>query len=142
MRWSLLLPLLAAGCGGSRPATQTQEPAPENVRVAPPLAEEDTGARVRFEDEDRAYVLAVVKDLRQTGEHDKLPGLVELADHIAYLVEQVDGGQLTKRQLLEAMAAAEDRMTDPIGNATELQLDDVREAMRRVKTRPARAASP
>jgi hypothetical protein len=45
----------------------------------------------------------------------------------------VDDGHLSKRQVLETFHAAEERMTDAVRRDVELLLEDLREAIRRVK---------
>jgi hypothetical protein len=81
--------------------------------------------------DERAYLTRLVADLHKTGDQQHHPRLVELATSVDALLEAAERGEITKNQLLEGYAQAEQAMTDPVDRRVQEQLDDLREAMRR-----------
>jgi len=138
VRWTLTLSILAAAaCGGPKHSASARPhvTAGQNVTEPPRVGGSPAshGEAARWDPDDHEWIMSMLKELRRTGEADGRPRLVELADRVTVLVQQVDDGQLTKEQLLEAFHTAEQQMTDPIEDKVEEMLDDLRGAMRHVK---------
>jgi hypothetical protein len=62
---------------------------------------------VALDPDDEAYMRDLVADLRATAEKDDVQALRDYAAKIEQLLDQADKGELTKEQLLQAMAEAQ-----------------------------------
>lgn len=130
-----LVLIAVVGCGGSArsPADSPPSGAIANEAEPEPPAAVDPNDRVWFEEDEREWIGTLLKELRDTGERKGFPRLVELVAGTEALVARVDRGELTRTQLLETFDRLEEAMTDPVGDAVLVQLEDLREALRRAK---------
>jgi hypothetical protein len=65
---------------------------------------------VALEPDDRAYLEALLSELRAVAKRDKVPELDEFAKQIEQLLKDAELGKISKEQLLDALAKAEDKM--------------------------------
>jgi hypothetical protein len=63
--------------------------------------------RVALDDDDMAFARDLLQDLNQTAADMQDPELKEFADKVEALLDQADKGELSKEQLLDALAQAE-----------------------------------
>jgi len=83
---------------------------------------------VELDPDDRAYLDALLAELRAVAKHDKVPELEDFAKQIEQLLKDAELGKISKEQLLDALAKAEDKMNkDAEPNQAELnkQLADM-----------------
>jgi hypothetical protein len=67
---------------------------------------------VALDPDDRAYLEALLAELRAVAQRDRVPELAELVRHIEQLLEDAELGKITKEQLLDALARAEDKLRE------------------------------
>ncbi|MDB4956302.1 MAG: hypothetical protein JWO36_3871 [Myxococcales bacterium] len=65
---------------------------------------------VAFEPDEKAYVEAIIAELKNVAQRDKVPELDEFAKKIEQLLDKAENGEITKEQLLDALAKAEDAL--------------------------------
>jgi chemotaxis protein histidine kinase CheA len=65
---------------------------------------------VLLDPDEKAYVEAILAELKNIAQRDKVPELDEFAHKIEQLLEKAENGEITKDQLLEALSKAEDAM--------------------------------
>jgi len=65
---------------------------------------------VVLEPDDRAYLEALLSELRAVAKRDKVPELDEFARQIEQLLKDAELGKISKEQLLDALAKAEDKL--------------------------------
>ena len=65
---------------------------------------------VALDPDERAYVEAILAELRDAAQHDKVPELEDFAKKIEELLKQAERGEISKEQLLEALSKAEDAL--------------------------------
>jgi hypothetical protein len=65
---------------------------------------------VAFEPDEKAYVEAIIAELKNVAQRDKVPELDDFAKKIEQLLDQAENGEITKEQLLDALAKAEDAL--------------------------------
>ena len=76
---------------------------------------------VALDPDDRAYLDALLSELRAVAQRDKVPELEDFAKQIEQLLKDAELGKISKEQLLDALAKAEDKMTkDAEPNQAEL----------------------
>jgi hypothetical protein len=66
---------------------------------------------VALEPDDRAYLEALLSELRAVAKRDKVPELDEFAKQIEQLLKDAELGKISKEQLLDALAKAEDKLS-------------------------------
>jgi hypothetical protein len=65
---------------------------------------------VAFAPDEKAYIAAIVAELHNVAQRDKVPELDEFAKKIEELLKKAENGEITKEQLLDALAKAEDAL--------------------------------
>jgi hypothetical protein len=65
---------------------------------------------VAIDPDDRAYLDALLSELRAVAKRDKVPELEDFAKQIEQLLKDAELGKISKEQLLDALAKAEDKM--------------------------------
>jgi hypothetical protein len=65
---------------------------------------------VVLDPDERAYVEAILAELHNAAQHDKVPELDDFAKKIEELLKQAEKGEITKEQLLDALSKAEDAL--------------------------------
>lgn len=65
---------------------------------------------VALDPDDRAYLDALLSQLRAVAKRDKVPELEDFAKQIEQLLKDAELGKISKEQLLDALAKAEDKM--------------------------------
>lgn len=65
---------------------------------------------VVLDPDDRAYLEALLSELRAVAKRDKVPELEDFAKQIEQLLKDAELGKISKEQLLDALAKAEDKM--------------------------------
>lgn len=65
---------------------------------------------VALDPDDRAYLDALLAQLKAVAQRDKVPELEDFARTIEQLLKDAELGKITKEQLLDALSKAEDRM--------------------------------
>lgn len=65
---------------------------------------------VALDPDERAYVEAILGELENIAKRDQVPELEEFAAKIEKLLDQADKGEITKQQLLDALAKVEEAM--------------------------------
>jgi hypothetical protein len=65
---------------------------------------------VALDPDEKAYVEAILAELKNIAQRDKVPELDEFAKKIEQLLDKAENGEITKEQLLEALSKAEDAM--------------------------------
>lgn len=65
---------------------------------------------VALDPDDRAYLDALLSELRAVAKRDKVPELEDFAKQIEQLLKDAELGKISKEQLLDALAKAEDKM--------------------------------
>ena len=65
---------------------------------------------VALDHDERAYVEAILAELRNVAQRDKVPELEDFAKKIEALLKQAEKGEITKEQLLDALAEAENAL--------------------------------
>jgi hypothetical protein len=76
---------------------------------------------VALEPEDRAYLEALLAELRAAAKRDNVPELEDFAKQIEQLLKDAELGKISKEQLLDALAKAEDQLKkDAEPNQAEL----------------------
>jgi hypothetical protein len=67
---------------------------------------------VVLDPDDRAYLDALLAELRAVAKRDQVPELEEFAKKIEQLLKDAELGKITKEQLLDALAKAEDKLNE------------------------------
>jgi hypothetical protein len=83
---------------------------------------------VALDPDERAYVAAILAELRDAALHDKVPELEDFAKKIEELLKQAERGEISKEQLLEALSKAEDALhknAEPKQAEVDKQLEDM-----------------
>jgi hypothetical protein len=76
---------------------------------------------VALDPDDRAYLEALLAELKAVAARDKVPELDDFAKQIEQLLKDAELGKISKEQLLDALAKAEDKMNkDAEPNQAEL----------------------
>jgi hypothetical protein len=76
---------------------------------------------VALDPDDRAYLEALLAELKAVAQRDKVPELEDFAKQIEQLLKDAELGKISKEQLLDALAKAEDKMNkDAEPNQAEL----------------------
>ena len=65
-----------------------------------------------WDDDDRAYMEDLIKELRDAAKRDDVPELDEYADRVQELLQLAEQGELTKEQLLEELKKAEEALQE------------------------------
>jgi chemotaxis protein histidine kinase CheA len=65
---------------------------------------------VALDPDERQYVEAILKELRNLAQRDQVPELDEFAHKLEQLLEKAENGEITKQQLLEELAKAENAL--------------------------------
>jgi len=65
---------------------------------------------VALEPDDRAYLEALLSELRAVAKRDRVPELEDFAKQIEQLLKDAELGKISKEQLLDALAKAEDQL--------------------------------
>jgi hypothetical protein len=65
---------------------------------------------VALEPDDKAYLEALLGELKAVARRDKVPELEDFASQIEQLLKDAELGKISKEQLLDAMAKAEDKL--------------------------------
>jgi hypothetical protein len=69
---------------------------------------------VALDPDDRAYLDALLSELRAVAKRDKVPELEDFAKQIEQLLKDAELGKISKEQLLDALAKAEDKMNKDV----------------------------
>ena len=104
------------------------------------LADDDPRATpqdlVVLEDEDLEYTRDLVAELRQTGEANEDLELVQFADEVQELLDQTERGELSKKQLLEALARLEEKYMQGSQEGVEEAMSDLKKTGAELKKSP------
>ena len=65
---------------------------------------------VALDPDEKAYVEAILAELKNVAQRDKVPELDDFAKKIEQLLAQAENGEITKEQLLDALSKAEDAL--------------------------------
>ena len=65
---------------------------------------------VALDPDEKAYVESILAELKNVAQRDQVPELDEFAKKIEQLLAQAENGEITKEQLLDALAKAEDAL--------------------------------
>lgn len=118
-----------------RVGARTSEPIAFEV-----LAEDDPRAippdRVALDDDDLDYTRDLVAELRQTARQTEDLALETLADELDQLLDDAESGKLTKKQLLEELARAEDEYMKGSEDATRESVADLEETGKELAKQP------
>jgi hypothetical protein len=83
---------------------------------------------VALEPDEKAYVEAILAELRQVAQRDQVPELDDFAKKIEALLAQAENGEISKEQLLDALSKAEDalnKQNEPDPQEVDKQLADM-----------------
>jgi hypothetical protein len=83
---------------------------------------------VALDPDERAYVESILAELKNVAQRDKVPELDDFAKKIEQLLQQAENGEITKEQLLDALAKAEDalnKQNEPSPEDVSKQLADM-----------------
>lgn len=78
---------------------------------------------VVLDPDERAYVEAILAQLKQVAERDKVPELEDFVSKIEKLLKDAEDGKISKEKLLEELAKAENAMNDK-ADPDQKQIDD------------------
>ena len=82
---------------------------------------------VALDPDEKAYIEAILAELKNVAQRDKVPELDEFAKKIEDLLAKAEKGEISKEQLLDALAKAEDALnkdTDPKQEDITKQIGD------------------
>lgn len=83
---------------------------------------------VALDPDEKAYVEAILAELKNVAQRDKVPELDDFAKKIEQLLSQAENGEITKEQLLDALSKAEDalnKQNEPNPEEIAKQLSDM-----------------
>jgi hypothetical protein len=83
---------------------------------------------VALDPDEKAYVEAILAELKNVAQRDKVPELDDFAKKIEQLLAQAENGEITKEQLLDALSKAEDALNkenEPHPEEVAKQLSDM-----------------
>jgi hypothetical protein len=83
---------------------------------------------VVLDPDEKAYVEAILAELKNVAQRDKVPELDEFAKKIEELLGKAENGEITKEQLLDALAKAEDALNknaEPDAQEVQKKLADM-----------------
>lgn len=86
-----------------------------------------------LEDEDVDYLKDLVSELHKTAEANEDLQLEELAKELEKLVKEVEDGKVTKKELLETLAKAEEKYMEGSEEAVEETVSDLKQAGKELK---------
>ena len=66
---------------------------------------------VALDPDEKAYIQAILAELKNVAQRDKVPELDEFAKKIEDLLAKAENGEISKEQLLDALAKAEDALS-------------------------------
>ena len=77
---------------------------------------------VALDPDEKAYVEAIIGELKDLAKRDDVPELTEFAHKIEALLEKAENGEITKEQLLQELQKAEEALSkDPEPNQAEVK---------------------
>jgi len=89
--------------------------------------------RVALDDEDMEYTRDLLDDLRQTAQTDRDPALKEFVDKVEHLLDKAELGELSKEELLEELAKAEQQYSKGVDEHIEETLADLEQTGKELK---------
>lgn len=92
---------------------------------------------VALDPDDKAYIEAILAELKAVAKRDQAPELDEFAKKIEKLLADAEEGKITKEQLLEALSKAEDALSkgaEPNQAEIEKQMQKMGEELSKEKT--------
>ncbi len=91
---------------------------------------------VVFDDDDLDYTKELLEDLRRTAAEQREPTLEEFVTEVEKLLAKAERGEITKEQLLEELAKAEERYMEGTDEHVEETLADLKETGKELKKNP------
>ena len=91
---------------------------------------------VALEPDEKAYVETILAELRNVAQRDKVPELDDFANKIEKLLEKAENGEISKEELLDALAKAEEALNKDAEPNPEEVANKLSEMGKELKTDP------
>lgn len=102
---------VSALTAGLRLPTPNRPGAPVAAASSEPSGHPTTASAIALDPDEKAYIEAIVSELRSAAERERVPELAQFAATVEKLIAEAASGHITKEALLDQLAKAEDALT-------------------------------